>query len=93
MSATLLRILVGAIITALGVQMTIKAEWFYNNLGPIDFAERHLGANGGSRLFYKIIGMLIAFIGFLMITGLLGRLILFIFLPLFTGFQQTIPAP
>lgn len=83
-----LRIIAGALIAAFGILMTMKAQWFYDNIGTVEWAERVLGSEGGSRVFYKLFGMLIALIGFLMITGLLGRIILFFFLPLFSGMQK-----
>lgn len=82
-----MRIFMGLLISAVGILMTIKSEWLYENMGAIPSAERWLGSSGGSRLFYKLIGMLITFIGFFMVTGLLGKIILWVFLPLFSGFK------
>lgn len=52
----IVRILVGLAGTALGVAMLIKTEWFLRMLGKNDWAERVLGVEGGTRLFYKLIG-------------------------------------
>ena len=65
------RIILGLIVVAVGALVTIKAEWFYRNFGPIPSAEKFLGTEGGSRLAYKLIGILAAFIGFLIMTGLI----------------------
>ena len=60
---------VGFIATVIGAVVVIKAEWFYENFGSIAWAEEHLGSSGGSRLMYKLIGIIMIFFGFLMITG------------------------
>jgi len=65
------RIILGLIVVAIGALVTIKAEWFYRNFGPIPSAEKFLGTEGGSRLAYKLIGILAAVIGFLIMTGLI----------------------
>ncbi|MBI5134955.1 hypothetical protein HZA86_01835 [Candidatus Uhrbacteria bacterium] len=82
-----MRIIVGVIIAAIGILLTLKSEWLYQNMGGIEVAERWLGSSGGSRLFYKLTGICITFIGFLMVTNLLGNIILWIFAPLFRGFS------
>ena len=86
-------IIVGIILSIIGVYMTIHSEWLFQNFGTVDFAERWFGADGGSRLFYKFVGILVSIAGFLFVTGLMGKLVLWIFIPLFTGFQQSAPAP
>lgn len=55
-----------------GVGMVLKTEWLIQNFGTNAWAEDKLGYNGGSRLFYKIIGCCVIFIGFLLITNLFG---------------------
>lgn len=67
-----MKILLGILITALGVILVIKTEWFLQNFGRIDWAEQKLGLNGGSRLMYKLIGIAVIFFGFLLITGMFG---------------------
>lgn len=67
-----MKILLGILITALGVTLVIKTEWFLQNFGRIDWAEQKLGLNGGSRLMYKLIGIAVIFFGFLLITGMFG---------------------
>ena len=62
--------------TLIGSLLLIKTEWFLNNFGRIQWAEMHLGTEGGSRLFYKLLGILIIFISFLFITGLMQKLLL-----------------
>lgn len=62
-------IILGLLIMAPGVFLVIKTEWFVNNLGRIAWFEEKLGSEGGSRLGYKIIGLIFLFIGILVLTG------------------------
>lgn len=66
----LVRILVGFLFAALGFVLVWKTEWFQNNFGSIAWAEEKFGSSGGSRLFYKLIGILFIIVGFLAITNL-----------------------
>lgn len=63
------RILLGFLISVVGYLMASKTQWFLDILGRIDWAERNF-TSGGSRLFYKLLGITIIFIGFLVITDL-----------------------
>ena len=65
------RIILGLIIVAVGAVVTIKAEWMYQNFGAIPSADKYLGTEGGSRLAYKLIGILGSCIGFLIMTNLI----------------------
>jgi hypothetical protein len=65
----------GILAVALGVLLIVKTEWFCENFGSIAWAEEHLGYNGGTRLMYKIIGLVFIFIGFLLVTNLFGGFI------------------
>jgi hypothetical protein len=65
----LLRIIIGLIITALGVAMVMKTDWFSGMVGAIPWAEAHLGG-GGTRSFIKLIGIAGIFIGFIVMTNL-----------------------
>ena len=69
----------------LGFLIIWKLEWLYQNFGTVAWAEEHLGTEGGSRLFYKLFGLVLIFISFLGVTGLLGGMILGIFGGLFKG--------
>ena len=57
--------IIGIIILALGFLIVTKSSWLLNNFGRISFFEQHLGTSGGSRLGYKLLGIIILFIGFL----------------------------
>ena len=50
-------------------------EWLLNNIGRMEFFERKLGNMGGSRLGYKLLGILLIAIGFAMVTNLVDGLV------------------
>ena len=64
-----MQIVLGIVITALGALMAMKTEWFVENLGRLTWFEANLGSEGGTRLGYKLIGVLIIFICVIMMTG------------------------
>lgn len=57
---------------AFGAFMVIKTEWLIQNIGTSEWAESKMGTSGGSRLFYKLIGLAIIFISMMGLTGQLG---------------------
>lgn len=63
------RILIGLFVAGLGAGMVIKTTSVLDFFGPIEWAEAKMGP-GGSALAYKILGILIAFIGFMVATNL-----------------------
>ena len=75
-------ILIGFLIFAFGITIVLKAEWIYYNFGTIPIFEKFLRTEGGGRLGYKLIGIFIAFIGILTITGMIRGFILWVFSPL-----------
>lgn len=77
-----MQFILGLIFFAAGAAIVIKSETMLNAFGRIEFFERHLGVEGGSRLGYKIIGMATIFIGILLITGLFNGFIYWILSPL-----------
>lgn len=75
----------GAIVV--GSIMVIKSEWFLQNFGSIAWAEQHLGTEGGTRLAYKLMGIILI-VGSLMIaTGVMQNLFLSLFAPMFGGIK------
>ncbi len=66
----------GVLVILLGVVLVIKTEWFLQNFGAIDWAEQHLGTSGGSRLMYKLIGIIFIVLSMMGMTGMLGTVIL-----------------
>ena len=65
-----------------GALITIKSEKLLEFFGRIEFFENKLGTSGGSRLGYKLIGLLIFFLGVLTMTGLIGGFLGFVLSPL-----------
>ena len=63
--------------------MVIKTEWFIQNFGTSSWAEQHLGSSGGTRLMYKLIGIIIIILSMMGMTGMLGEVIINVFGRLF----------
>ncbi|MBI4281745.1 hypothetical protein HY625_02870 [Candidatus Uhrbacteria bacterium] len=74
-----MRILWGLLIVIAGALMVIYGEKIYDAFGAVPFAEKYLGTEGGSRLFYKLLGVLAVIIGFMIMTNMLGAILLSIF--------------
>jgi len=64
------RIILGIILAFIGFLFVWKTEWLMINVGRIEWAEQHLGTEGGSRLAYKVIGTLIILAGLMYATNL-----------------------
>jgi len=60
----ILKFIFGILISAIGFLFVLKTQWFLYNFGRIPFGEKYFGG-GGSRLVYKLIGILIIIFGFL----------------------------
>ena len=75
--------LISLIGIAVGALIVIKSEKIYQALGSVPWAEAHLGTEGGSRLFYKLIGIAIIFFFFLYISGILQNLVVDFLGPIF----------
>ncbi len=69
----------------LGCILIIYTEWFVSNFGRSAWAEQHMGTSGGTRLLYKLVGLVFILIALLWATGFLGNIVLGIFSPLFGG--------
>ena len=63
-------IIIGILIVIAGFMMAWKSEWILKNFGRVSWAEEHLSLEGGTRLFYKLLGILIVLIGLFIITGI-----------------------
>lgn len=64
-----LRVIIGLLVSGVGVYMVLRTETILGFFGTVDWAERKLGG-GGSRLFYKLIGLVFVFVGFMVATNL-----------------------
>lgn len=78
-----MRVILGLLGVALGALIVIKSEAVYRAFGAIPWAEEHLGAEGGSRLFYQLFGLAVILLSFLYLTGMLEGLFVGIFGRLF----------
>lgn len=63
-----MRYVIGLIGFVLGTVLIMKTEAIFSWTGSIAFAEKYFGA-GESRLFIKLLGVVIIFVGALVITG------------------------
>lgn len=61
--------ILGALVIATGTFLVIKTEWFMTNFGRITWFEDKLGSEGGSRLGYKLLGIIAIFIGIVLLSG------------------------
>jgi fatty acid desaturase len=75
-------IILGAVITVAGGFFIIKTEWFLSNFGRLSWFEDKLGSEGGSRLGYKIIGIILLVVGIIMMTGSGGNFFSWLLEPL-----------
>lgn len=83
-----MKIILGLIIMAAGIGITIQTEWILENFGSWRWFEDKLGAEGGSRLGYKLLGLIAIFIGLLMATGLINGFVLWVLSPLIRNQSQ-----
>ncbi|MDP2684703.1 MAG: hypothetical protein Q8P20_06720 [bacterium] len=74
-----MKYVLGIILIGLGFLIVWKSDWIMNNFGRIPWAEEHLGMDGGTRLLWKLIGLLVIIGSFLYMTGALGSLVRLIF--------------
>ncbi len=79
------RIIIGLIVVVAGYYLTAKSDWLVDNFGRIAWFEEHLGTEGGSRTFYKILGVIVIVLGFMYLTGFLQEILGRFFAPLFGG--------
>jgi hypothetical protein len=80
--------IVGIILIAVGFVIIWKSNWLMDNMGRIEWAEAHLGSDGGTRMFYKLIGVAIILLSFLLMSGGLGTGLKKVFNP-----NEAAPAP
>lgn len=74
-----MKFLIGFAAIAVGTILIIYTEWFIDNFGRSAWAEEKFGAEGGTRLMYKLIGLAMILLAFMGMTGMLGNIILAIF--------------
>ncbi len=64
-----MRYVAGIIIILIGIICIVFTEWLLKNFGRVSWAEQKLGAEGGTRIFYKLLGMALIFVGFFFMSG------------------------
>ena len=74
---TYLFTLIGVVIGAI---LVLKSEWLLRNFGRIDWAEMKLGAEGGTRTFWKLVGIAIIFLSLFYMVGGVQSLVAWIFI-------------
>jgi len=62
---------IGFLFILAGIGLIVKTEWVVENFGTSSWAEEKLGTSGGSRIFYKLIGLALIFIGMLLVTNMM----------------------
>lgn len=77
-----MHIIWGSLLIIAGVLIVIKSEGILNAFGRIAFFEKYLGTEGGSRLGYKLVGMLTIFIGMLIMTNMIGGFLTWVLSPI-----------
>ena len=71
----IIQIISGFIAAAFGTLAVIYTEWIVQNLGYNEWAEEKMSMWGGSRMLYKIIGVLVVLGGLLYAFDLLDKFI------------------
>ena len=69
-----LRVLLGLAVMVAGYFIVVKSETVFSWFGRIDWAEQKLGS-GQSRLFYKLVGIGVAFLGIFIATNIIGDIL------------------
>ncbi len=77
-----MQFILGVLIIALGIYMVLKTNVVLKNFGRNSFFERNLGTEGGSRLGYKLLGLLLIFIGLVIMLGMSDDFLRFLLSPL-----------
>ncbi|MDP3971168.1 MAG: hypothetical protein Q8P90_05795 [bacterium] len=74
-----MRYLVGVILIVTGVVAIIFTKQLMTWFGRIQWAEDKLGAEGGTQLFYKLLGMGLILLAFMFMSGRLFTIVDWIF--------------
>ena len=68
----------------IGFIMVWKSDFFLKNFGRVPTAEKYLGSEGGTRLFYKLLGILVMIGGIMYALDMLEPLGRWIWTTFFT---------
>jgi len=66
----MLRVFIGILITVAGFMVVWKSEKVLGFFGKSAWAEKHLQYEGGSHLFYKLIGVIVILAGLFVISNI-----------------------
>ncbi|MBM5789875.1 hypothetical protein FJZ23_02185 [Candidatus Parcubacteria bacterium] len=70
----LFRIPLGLLVMVAGFYMVQKTEVLMSWFGEVPFAEAKFGP-GGSRFFYKLLGVLVSFLGIFIATNVISNIL------------------
>lgn len=88
------RIILGTVFIVIGIFLNVKTESMLQSFGRIAWFEMKLGVEGGSRLGYRLIGIIFIFLGILTTFGMIDGFIMWILSPLLNyGTSSTVTAP
>lgn len=68
------RVLIGILIALVGFTFVWRTRKWYEMFGSIPWAEEKFGS-GGTELFYKILGIIVAFLGVFIATDIASDII------------------
>lgn len=71
LSTVMKQFFIGLVFLILGMHIVWKTEVYFGFFGASEWAERKFGP-GGTRTFYKLVGLILVFLGILGATGLLS---------------------
>ncbi len=74
-----MRFLSGLLLIPIGVFLIVKTELMVSWFGKIAWAEEKLGSEGGTRIFYKLVGMAMIVMAFLIMSGKIVGILDFVF--------------
>ncbi len=77
----LLKIIIGLIGAVIGFYLVWKPQWFLGLLGELRWAEKVFGPNR-EMAAYQAIGVIVVLVSFLIMTGMIQNVILWIFSPI-----------
>jgi hypothetical protein len=69
-----IRIPLGFLVMLVGMHMVFKTRLYLSWFGRIPFAEKKFG-QGGTETFYKLLGVLISFIGIFIVTNIISDIL------------------
>lgn len=70
--------ILGLLLAGFGFLMVWKTDKFYEFFGPLPVAEKYIHSEGGSRMLYKLIGVVLIIVGFMIFTNLEQSFVLWI---------------